>query len=39
MYFIKHEKSSNLFNGEKKKQLSVNPGQFFVYDSIMILKQ
>lgn len=38
MYFIKHEKSSNLFNGEKK-QLSVNPGQFFIYDSIMILKQ
>lgn len=38
MYFIKHEKSSNLFSGEKKK-LSVNPGQFFVYDSIIILKQ
>lgn len=38
MYFIKHEKSSNLFNGEKK-QLSVKPGQFFIYDSIMILKQ
>lgn len=37
MYFIKHEKSSNLFNGEKKT--SVNPGQFFVYDSIIILKQ